>query len=249
MGIYTITPMNLGRVTREKSFFTYMTDPGKKQELAVPSFLIRGGGYNILVDTGGPLPEATAPWHLPYEVNADETMPAQLARYGVKPEDIDLIIFTHLHWDHCYNVELFPRAHFFVTRRELEYAKDPLPRQEWMYDSPRSGVRPPYLDIDFHFTEDEQEIVPGIRVFLTPGHAPGHQSVAVETVAGRYILAGDIAPLYENWEKRIPSGMLMNLEECYKSFQRIEKMGGTVIPAHDPQLFSRAVVGGRPGER
>ena len=241
MTTYAITPLDLGRTRREKSFFTYMTDVGEAIDLAVVSFLVQGGGHTILVDTGGPPPSATAPWHQPYDQTPEQRLVTQLARHGLDPSDVDIVIFTHLHWDHCYNVEFFRRAHFFVRRRELEFAKNPCPIYERMYDVPSTGVSPPYLNLDFHFTTDDQEIVPGLRVVPTPGHSPGHQSVAVETAEGLCVIAGDLVPLYENWERRIPSGMLTDLEEWYESFARLQQLGGTLLASHDLRTLQRLV--------
>lgn len=244
MAGYTITPLDLGSARREKSFFTYMTDVGKPVDLAIISFLVQGAGHTILVDTGGSAVSATAPWHFPYQQSEQQTMTAQLAARDLRPEDVNLVIFTHLHWDHCYNVELFPKAHFLVRRREFDFACDPCPIQDRMYDAPSTGVKPPFMDLDFRFTADDQEILPGIRVIETPGHSPGHQSVVVETRRGKYIITGDITPLYENWERRIPNGMLTNLEACYRSFARLERAGGTMLASHDPLTLGRAVGAG-----
>jgi N-acyl homoserine lactone hydrolase len=235
MTLYTITPLDLGSCWREKSFFTYMTDVGTQIELSIISFLIVGGGRTILVDTGAPPPEQALARHLPYEQTQTQTLPHQLGLCGLDPSDVDAVIYTHLHWDHAYNTKSLSKARFFVSERELEFAKDPYPIQDWMYDAPSAGGSPDYLSVDFEFTDPDQQIFKGIHVVPTPGHSPGHQSIVIETEAGRAILAGDLAPLHENWERQIPNGMLHSLAEHFASFEQLKAIGGHVIPSHDPR--------------
>ncbi|WCB96496.1 hypothetical protein DSM104299_05255 [Baekduia alba] len=239
---YTITPLDLGSVRRQKCLFTYMTDIGTEIDLTVVSFLLRGNGQTILVDTGGPPVADTLPRHLPYEQRADQSLDAQLRANEVDPADVDAVIYTHLHWDHAYNTSILSSARFFVTRRELEFARDPYPIQDWMYDAVSVGGAPDFEQLDFAFTTAGEEVLPGITAIATPGHSPGHQSLAVETDGGRFVLAGDLSPLQENWERRIPNGMLHNLEEHFASFERVAAVGGTVVASHDPRTLAAGML-------
>jgi N-acyl homoserine lactone hydrolase len=232
---YTITPLDLGSCWREKSFFTYMTGVGQQIELSIISFLITGGGRTILVDTGAPPPTEALERHVPYEQTPAQTLPHQLGLHGLHPSDVDAVIFTHLHWDHAYNTQPLSSARFFVSQRELEFAKDPYPIQDWMYDAPSAGGSPDYMSVDFEFTAPDREIFDGISTVPTPGHSPGHQSIVVATASGLAILAGDLAPLHENWDLQIPNGMLHSLQEHFESFERLKAVGGQVIPSHDPR--------------
>jgi glyoxylase-like metal-dependent hydrolase (beta-lactamase superfamily II) len=240
---YTITPLDLGGCTREKSFFTYMTDVGSPVDLKVVSFLLRGGGHTILIDTGGPPVADTLPRHLPYEQDSHQSLRSQLEAQQVDPAEVDAVIFTHLHWDHAYNTEILTGARFFVSERELAFAKDPCPIQDWMYDHPSVGGAPDYLQLEFEYTAPDRDVLPGVRAVPTPGHSPGHQSLLVQTAAGPVVVAGDIAPLQENWERRIPNGMLHNLEEHFASFRRLEALGAKVIASHDPRTLAQGRVG------
>jgi N-acyl homoserine lactone hydrolase len=126
-----------------------------------------------------------------------------------------------------------------VSRDELAFARDPCPIQDRLYDAPSTGWATPYLDIDFQFTEPDQEIVEGVSVIPTPGHTPGHQSVSVPTAEGRAIVAGDVVPLEENWLRQVPNGMLHNLEQHFESFARLRAAGGHIIASHDPRTIER----------
>jgi glyoxylase-like metal-dependent hydrolase (beta-lactamase superfamily II) len=234
---YTITPLDLGSVVREKSLFTYMHDFGTQIELRVISFLLRGDGRTVLVDTGGPPVEQALAGHLPYVQSADQALDHQLRAHEVDPAEVDAVIYTHLHWDHAYNTAGLRTARFFVSRRELEFARDPCPIQDWMYDARSVGGDPDYEHIDFEFTSPGEEVLPGIVAIPTPGHSPGHQSLVVPTAAGPFVLAGDLSPLQQNWERRIPNGMLHNLEEHFASFDRLAAVGGTVVASHDPRTL------------
>ena len=77
----------------------------------------------------------------------------------------------------------------------------------------------------------------GIEVIALPGHSPGSQGVLINTKNGKYIIAGDLINAAENWEKRLPGGLYGSLEDCYASFEKIERCEATVIPSHDYKAF------------
>jgi N-acyl homoserine lactone hydrolase len=98
---------------------------------------------------------------------------------------IDIVVNTHLHFDHCGGNHLFAGTSIYVQRQELDDArtKDDYTIREWV-DAP--GVR--YVPVD-----GELELLPGIRLLAAPGHTSGSQVVAVETSEGRAVIAGDAA--------------------------------------------------------
>ena len=110
-----------------------------------------------------------------------------LADRGMSPNDIDMVVLTHAHWDHVQNVDIFKNAQVAVGADELEYAKDPHPT-DWA----TSGY---FLDMlnrrDVLAVADGQELAPGVRILGTPGHSRGHVSVVAETPAGSVALTGD----------------------------------------------------------
>jgi N-acyl homoserine lactone hydrolase len=98
---------------------------------------------------------------------------------------IDIIVNTHLHFDHCGGNHLFAGRPVYVQRRELEDARgqDDYTIREWV-DSP--GVT--YVPVD-----GELMLLPGLRLVPAPGHTPGLQVVVVETGEGLAIIGGDVA--------------------------------------------------------
>ncbi len=99
-----------------------------------------------------------------------------LFHLGLKPGDVDIVINTHLHWDHCSNNHLFPQATFFVQRKELQYAAAPLPAHSKYYEAYEPGVIPPFVGTHFEIIEADKEILKDVSVMLSPGHTPGFQS-------------------------------------------------------------------------
>jgi N-acyl homoserine lactone hydrolase len=101
---------------------------------------------------------------------------------------IDVVVNTHLHFDHCGGNHLFAGRPIYVQRRELDDArsKDDYTIREWV-DAP--GVK--YVPVD-----GELEVLPGVRLVPAPGHTPGSQVVVVETGGRPVVVAGDTAVFF-----------------------------------------------------
>ncbi|HET9899027.1 MAG TPA: N-acyl homoserine lactonase family protein [Streptosporangiaceae bacterium] len=149
------------------------------QIIVVCAYLIRSAAGLVLFDTGmaiGP-PDVEArfgpTWRRPLQ--------EALASAGLQVADVSMIANCHLHLDHCGNNPLFPRVPIFVQQQEL----DALPTLNY--------VMPELIDFDgarLEVHSGEADVAPGIKVIPTHGHTPGHQSLLVETSAGRVLLAG-----------------------------------------------------------
>ena len=125
-----------------------------------------------------------------------------LASLGIRPEDISLVINSHLHFDHgggnTFRDEggairpSFPRARYVVQRGEFDYATHTNERTAASYFTPNfvplrdAGV----LDL----IEGEREIVQGIRVISSPGHVPFHQSIVIESEGETALFLADVMP-------------------------------------------------------
>lgn len=163
-------------------------------------FLLIGSDHQpILVDTGFdrswiPGIDSTAERPPEYELEA------ALAKHNLTPDDIELVIQTHLHWDHTGGMSLFPRARFLVQARELLYLQQ-LPWVEECSFCPAHWL--PLLD-RFQIVHGTTVIKPGLRVYLTGKHTGGHQAVEVATSTGTYILGGDAPFNYDYMWTNIP---------------------------------------------
>ncbi len=232
----TVTPLNLGTIIRDKSGFTYMKDPGVKINVPIISWLVEVGQTKIIVDTGTNSPLETAHHHQPLIRNADQELSYVLQKKNVSPQEIEIVILTHLHWDHCYNTELFPNAQFIVQEIELSYAMNPLPIHAHAYDIA------PIQATKFTTVNGNAKIIDGITLLLTPGHTPGFQSVFLENEGRKALIASDTIPLYENWAhpSPIPNGAHYNLADYCATFDLIKKLKADyILPGHDMEVFQK----------
>ena len=176
------------------------------------------GGYKkILVDTG--VEEFMAPDDLE-ERTGFPVRPFEEALETIywKPEDIEIVIHTHLHNDHCENDSLCSNAEFYVQKAELDFCMNPHPIDHRYYPDVLDGV-------NLKVIEGDTEIVEGISVIFTPGHTPGGQSVVIQTSAGKAIITG-LCCNSENFPSGggiIAPGVLLNAIQAYDSMKRIRE--------------------------
>lgn len=249
METYQIIPIKTAAFQAlEKSAFTYLIDPGTKLVEPIIMFLIKGKDKVILVDTGASDEEWAKKYHHPIKQKEDEKPLVALKRLGINPEDIETVVNTHLHWDHCFNNQLFPKAKIFVQRREMQYAISPLPPHCVFYESYQIGMYPRWLNAldKIVAVEGDHNLCDGIDLVTLPGHTPGLQGVVVNTDNGKYLLSACTIPLYENWQgnaqhKHIPAGIHYSLPEYYETFNKIEKICQHVIPGHDEKVFAKQI--------
>jgi glyoxylase-like metal-dependent hydrolase (beta-lactamase superfamily II) len=242
-----IIPLSTGRfLEAEKSNFTYAVDQGVKIKSPILMWFIDGASQRILVDSGVSDPEWAARYHHPIERKPDEDPIKAVESLGLKTSDIDILVNTHLHWDHCFNNHLFPNARILVQAEELRYAISPLPCHAHYYESQLIGMTPSWLKaLDrIEAVEGEMEIEKGITLLPLPGHTTGFQGVVVDLPSGRHIIAGDTCPLYENWQgngeaDHIPAGIHVDLRDYYSSIKKIESLGAAVLPGHDMKVLGK----------
>jgi len=237
MASIKIRPLHIGKITRQKMAFCYWLDPGEIADIPLISYYIEGADKNILVDTGGGDPNEANPHWLPYERKEDQTIQNALRKIGVSCDEIDIVINTHLHWDHCGGNALFPKATIFVQQAELESAHAPLPLMAHGYN--KRMVE----DIEYTVISGDQKIVDGVQVILTPGHTYGMQGVLVEGEKNRYFIASDTFGFFKNLEINppTPSGIYVDLKKYYQSIQRIGELKAFILPGHDFKVFDSEI--------
>jgi len=207
---------------------------GQPYEAALKPLLIQTHEENILVDTGiGELPEA---YHKFYTVRRkpEQNLKTQLAQHGLKPEDIDIVVNTHLHFDHCGNNILFPNAEFIVQADEFKYAQKPDRFQEAAYIKELFDIKE-----DYQLVQGEYRVNDDVQVLPTPGHSIGHQSVVVTDGEKKYVYCGDAAPIRECLERRNIPGVLYSSHEALKSIDRLRAITNAVyIYTHDNEQLT-----------
>lgn len=240
---YSIIPLDVGRFKAlPKSTCMYRMYPGVSYEAPCVMWYIRGSKSNVVVDLEPPGNEIAVRNHgLEMMKEANQNGREALRSIGVSPEEIKIVIMTHLHWDHCYGSGEFRNAKFIVQKSELTYAISPLPAHRAAYDVHVSD--PPFFQFyrRMETVSGDEEIEPGIEVIHLPGHSPGSQGILVNTEGGMYLIAGDTVGLYENMEfsPPVPSGIFVNLEDYYATLKRIEKKAPHLLPGHDMKVFEK----------
>ncbi|WP_242888663.1 N-acyl homoserine lactonase family protein [Actinomadura litoris] len=241
-----VTPFRVGR-SRDVPLpaAVYGSASDETIDIIMFMFVIESAGTRVIVDTGTLAPEYVRRHHAyDFARDPEETPETVLRQAGIEPDDIDYVVNTHLHWDHCSNNALFRNARVLVNRRELEYAINPLPIHERAYEK-LPGLQAPWMSA-WDRTEaitGEQRICPGVTVVPMPGHTPGSQGVLVEADNGRYLLAGDAIGVYENWDsgdwrQSVAPTIHTNLIECYETFEYVAALDCEVIPSHDHRALT-----------
>jgi len=256
MGGRYIIPLDLGDSVGDRSLSYLRRGVGEKEHGKRVAAYIGGAQKKIVVDTGPPDLERSLKYH-PYSKSdprkPEQEMEAQLAKCGVKPEDIDLVILTHLHWDHVGDVLKFPKAQFICSQEELRFALDPPACLYVAYEALQLGMEPIFLKVIERIKTvemKEKEIVEGVTVIPLPGHTPGSIGVVVETEKGPHVITGDAVSKYGNLKgdpkERQPylmTGIYTDMLAMWKSFERIDEIVGhdlsRVIAGHDPMVFQK----------
>jgi glyoxylase-like metal-dependent hydrolase (beta-lactamase superfamily II) len=162
--------------------------------------LIRAAGKLILVETG-----AGDKWSAKeldiYDLEAARQLPSALSAAGARPADIDIVVNTHLHFDHCgWNtrregdlvVPTFPNARYVIQRDAYRHGVAPTERD-------RASFRhEDYLPIEtagqLQLVDGDTEIVPGVELIGIPGHTPGMQCVRLSGGGRSAFFFADLVP-------------------------------------------------------
>jgi len=236
--MYKIHPLPVGESVEPEPRIFYLGDCSKTVRLWTYFWLVRGGGRNILVDTGFNM--AKGETFNPEMKQPEEWQPLDwLSKLGVSPQEIDTVILTHLHWDHFSpTARQFENAVFWVGKTELETVL--APPHTWFGQFVFADLIREFKEQGrFQEVEGEREIADGISVFHTGGHTPGNQSVIVPTSRGRAIVTGDVVFTYRNIEEDVPGGFNSNLMECFAAMEKIRAQADIILPAHDPLVVER----------
>lgn len=231
-----------GRLRMKRSVYEPDADRAALIDLPVSCFLVRHSQGNLLFDTGchpSIATDAEARWGgmaksmVPVMGIGDNVVSA-LAAIGVAPDDIDVVVNSHLHTDHCGCNAFFKRANFIVHAAELAQARDPAMegkgylRADW--DSASTlDIIDDYRDV---FGDGRIELVP------LPGHSPGSLGAVVTLPkSGAFLLAADTVSLRSTLDRELIPRNTWNADLLTRSLaevRRIEGTGARVICGHDP---------------
>ena len=247
MPTYRIHPIVMGTKIFDKTMMTHQHGAGTTYAIPIYCWYLEGGDRCILVDTGEwkPIQSTDREAAIGGKIY---TFEEGLARWGIKPDDVDIVIHTHLHNDHCENDFKCENAVFYVHARELEHIHDPHPldyryNEDYIIDVEENG--------QLNVLEGDAQICPGIEVIHTPAHTEGGLSVAVATEKGKAVITG-FCTIDENFypprEVRamemdlIPPGTHVNTYKAYEIMGRVKSMADILIPLHEPRFAAMDTV-------
>ena len=219
---YKIHPIVIGTKVFDKSMMTYQFNNGKEFTIPIYCWYIEGGDQKILVDTGemSPIQSENREKAVGGKIH---TFEQGLAKWKLKAEDIDIIIHTHLHNDHCENDYKCPNADIYVHEKELEHIHNPHPLdyrylEDYIEDVEENG--------QIRILTGDTEILPGIQTIHTPAHTPGGLTVLVETEM-----------------EVIPPGTPVNVYEAYDIVLKVKNMADIILPLHEPEFAGIDTIG------
>ncbi len=237
-------------------------DDRNRIPLAMRCLLIEHESGPVLIDTGAGNKEDSK-FHDIYGIEnrgADGRTRLEdgLRQVGMRPEDIVLVINTHLHFDHAggntWRDEsgairpTFPNARYVVQAGEYDYATHTNERTAASY-FPHNVAS--VLDSGrFDFVEGEREVVAGLTVVPTPGHTPHHQSILIESAGERAFYLGDLVPTTAHlplpWIMGYDVEPLVTLETKRRVLRRAVDEGWLLIFEHDATTpWGRAAFDGK----
>ncbi len=221
----------------------FPADSQNRLHAAMNSLVIRTGEHTILVDTGA---GNKVPDKMRRIYDLEERLLADLAAAGFAPDDFDIVINTHLHFDHCgWNttrradgvaVPTFPRARYYFQRGELAHAhrqheRDRVSYLTDNYDPLVSSGRALLLNGD-------APIVPGVRVALFPGHTEHHQAVIIESQNKKAAYVGDLIPttshLHPTWVMGYDLSPIDCIDNRHRYYRHAIPERWLTVFTHDP---------------
>lgn len=170
-------------------------------------------------------------------------MPDALALLGLTPEDIDVVILSHLHNDHTINLELFEHATIVMQRAEYNFWFGPLGDRAQF----ATTIEPSYL-ANIHAAhaagrvlcvDGTHELTFAVTLIQAPGHTPGSQLVNVQTDTHALLLTGDVLHYFEELDEDRPFIICTDVPAMYQSFDLIrqhERRGAFIVPGHDARI-------------
>ncbi|MHA1506019.1 MAG: N-acyl homoserine lactonase family protein [Candidatus Asgardarchaeia archaeon] len=235
---YRVIPLPITKLKLDKSIMTYLMNVGQPLTCGTYIWYIEGPKEKIIVDTGCSAELQTSSGFPAEQIASPEEA---LKKVGLSPEDIDTVILTHLHNDHCADAKKYKNARFIVQKKELEEALNPHPAIAFMFDKRY------FEGLNFEVADGEFEVVEGVRVIPTPGHSPGGQSVVVDTASGKVVITG-FCCIRENFEPPeairpifpiIIPGIHIDIIKLYESFMRIKEVADVIVPIHDSEYLEK----------
>jgi N-acyl homoserine lactone hydrolase len=228
----------------ERSGLFYGERSAERFQIPITCYLVRTSDAVVLFDTG------VSPRAVPGLLRNDplarfgdeDLLVHRLDSLGLEPADVDLVVLSHLHYDHAGGAFLFQDSELVVQKDEYAYAHYPAAFFASFYY--RKNFDLP--DYRWRLLDGDTELVPGVIAVRSDGHTPGHQSLLVELPhSGPVILAGDSCYWQESIDKETPPGVVWDPTRAMHSIKRLKTLaratGGRIFPSHDPEFWTKAI--------
>ena len=231
-----------------KVFWDKKSPPDERNRIHMRanSLLVRAHGKTIVVETGN-----GTKWDAKnrgiYAIQEGDPLIDSLGRQGVQPRDVDLVINTHLHFDHAGGntriensraVPTFPRARYVVQRAELAHAGTPTERDRASYFP--ENFQPVAEAGLWDLVDGDQQILPGISVARIPGHNADIQAVLLTGGGKTLAFVADLLPTRHHiplpWIMAYDLYPMQSLETKRAWIPRMVKENWIVVFGHDPDI-------------
>ena len=237
---------------RTKLKYIKMNQSNEDFEIPVPWYLIKHPKGDVVIDGGNAIEVAINKhehWGSVIDaydptMNKSENCVDQAKSVGTNILDVKYLIQTHLHLDHSGGIGRFPNAIHIVQRLEYDYAFNP----DWF-------ASPAYIRKDFdkpninwkYLNDKKTDFFDlygdgSIKIILTPGHSPGHQSILVKlSKSGNILLTIDAAYTLDHWENKCLPGLVTSSSQAAESVKKLRKIArennALVVTGHDPDAW------------
>ncbi len=258
-----IKVLDYGDIELESSFLVLGRDCGRTRRVPVFGFLILGGTWPVVVDTGyrsNQIMETTL--HVRGLQSHETMIENQLKKHGLRMGDVRYVLHTHLHIDHAGKDDLFPmNTAVVINRKELEYSVSGLMHPQYpavdikhLIDRLHTKAALRLLDLEL---SGPVELMPGLICEAAGGHTEGSMNVIVKTNEGNATICGDviydindqiIEPFHEisDMEPRVTGNHSNTKRQEKAAIKKVIASSRFVLPVHDrPALIEAGQVVGR----
>ena len=240
MSVKAMYALQNGFMGIPRSMLFYGEYSDRVAQIPITCYLIRTSDATILFDTG------VSPRAVPGLLRNDrlaqfteaDLLVHRLEAAGVEAASVDLVVLSHLHYDHAGGAEFFRDSELIAQKDEYSYAHYPASFFADFYYRKNFDL-PGYR---WRLLDGDTELAPGVTVLRTDGHTPGHQSLLVELPeTGPVILTGDACYWHEHVEKERVPGVVWNPTLALHSIKRVKTLarliGARIFPSHDPAFW------------
>lgn len=267
MTIWKIKVLYYGKITEPANIAVIGLEGAEDVDIPYLGFLLQSGDRKILVDCGVSekfIMDGKAWGGFPAE-GGHSYVERSLNHEGVDPDQIEMVLYTHLHNDHAGCCDLFPKAKHVFQKDEWLNLLDPIPVQRARQDYDLD-ITPMLARLDTIKVNGDLEVLPGVKLYKAPGHSLGSQLITVETAKGTFVMLGDLCgrlcylfpeideftDLYgkkykiktnvELYGPAIPSAIIYDYFAFYDSVYKAKALAQGrrefVLPGHEPSLLA-----------